>query len=269
MRSMYQRALGAIGLLAITSGSVLAGGGNAPGGTITSGDASYSFTRLDSNGRGNWEPGGDVAGDQLFQSWWWFRADDQTSESRFGGGRPDTSDYSGDTATFTGFEESANLEYELKWKISGLTNTLESVVRVTNTTDDPGVLNIFHYGDIDLNGNQNDTATVDDDGNIFVSDAGTPGVRIRYTGVQADAFQLALRDDLLDELNDDEITNLDNTNDLTIPGDYTAGFQWRDIVLGAGETEEFRIGFTVIPAPGAAAMLGLAGLGAMRRRRSS
>ncbi len=274
MREKNVRALSAIGVLVLAGTTVLAGGNGGDPGSITDGDSSYTFLGFDSNGQANWQPGGgDVSGNQLFQSWWWYRADDQNSETAFGQGFPDNTVYSGDTATFSGNENDApdpiGLVWDMTWTVStGILPALNSTISVTNTTNDPIVLNIFHYGDIDLNGSGSDTATVNDNGDVIVvSDSGTPGATIQYAGDNPDAFQVDVQDDLLELLNDDEITNLTNVNNVTVPADFTAGFQWIDVVLLPGESEEFSIGFVIVPAPGATAILGLAGLGAFRRRR--
>ncbi|GAB4554313.1 MAG: hypothetical protein Tsb0013_16920 [Phycisphaerales bacterium] len=277
MRAINVRALGAMGLLAFVGAPALAGGGGGVPGTITDGTSSYTFLGFDSNGRAAWNPGGDVSGNQLFQSWWYYRADNQSREYSFGQGFPNTTQYVGPTATFTGDESDApvaagdaqaGLTWTMTWTVtSGVINTLQSTISVTNTTDDPIVLNMFHYGDIDLNGNLGDSAIVEDDGTIVISDAGTPGVTIEYTGSSPDAYQIEVQDDLLEALNDNAPTDLTNVNNVMTPSDFSAGFQWVDVVLQPGETEEFSIGFAVIPSPGAGALLGLAGLGALRRRR--
>lgn len=272
MREKITHTLGAVCLAAV-AGTAYAGGNGGTPGTITSGDASYTFLGFDSNGSANWTPGGALSGNQLFQSWWWFRADNQSQEYSVGNGLPDVTVYAGDTATFTGTESDrgdsgqVGLDYTMVWSIDGATDSLRSTLTVTNTTDDPITLNIFNYADIDLNGAQGDSATVDANGNIFVEDSATPGAFIRYSGDGPDQYQVEPRADLLNSLNDNGITTLNGENNVTSPGDFTAAFQWEQFVLPAGEAEDFVIGFTVVPAPGAAGLMGLAGVMVMRRRR--
>ena len=278
MRAKNVRALGAAVVL-VFAGTTLAGGTGSGGpGTVTDGPSSYTYFGAGTNGRAVWVPGGLVSGSQLFESWWFYRASNQSREYSFAQGVPNTTNYTGNVATFTGDESDANvadgdeqagLTWTMTWTVtSGDIAQLQSTLSVTNTTDEPITLNMFHYGDVDLNGNLSDSAFVNGNGDIIIQDTGSPGVSIAYAAQNASSFQIEVQDDLLELLNDDGITNLDNQNNVTDPADFSAGFQWVDVILQPGETEDFVIGFSIIPAPGAAALFGLAGLSGVRRRRS-
>lgn len=275
MKSMIVRALGAVGLIVLAGTPALAGGGGSGQGQITDGDSTYTFLGF-ADGAARWEPGEPVTGNQLFQSWWWYRVDApaaQGHETSFGNGQPDNRTFTGNTATFSGTEENVlgpgaggDLLYEITWTVNG--SRLDSTLTVTNTTNQPLTMSLFHYGDVDVNGAPDDVADVDDDFNVFISDVSTPNVFVQYSGSDPDLYMVSPRGPLIDSLNDDSTTTFNNTNEVMSPSDVTAGFQWIDVIIPAGETENFEIGFNVIPTPGAAGLLALASLGAMRRRRA-
>ncbi|MEM1424579.1 MAG: PEP-CTERM sorting domain-containing protein [Planctomycetota bacterium] len=284
MRHHTAPAFCASALLACT-GTALAGGtGGGQPGTIVDGESSYTYFGSGTNGRAAWIPGGDVTGSQLFESWWYYRANGvepdgvtQTREYAFAQGVPNSTVYDGNTATFSGDESDANvqqgddaaqLSWVMTWAIEdGMFDTLSSTMTVTNEGNETLALEMFHYGDINLNGNATDSAIVDDDATIVIGDALTPGVTINYAANGADAFQIEVRDNLLQLLNDASATEFADENNVTSPADLTGGFQWSGIELLPGESRTFSVGFTVVPAPGAGMLLGLAAIGATRRRR--
>jgi len=273
MRESMLRALCAGGLtvLATSAPTALAGGSGGAGEvTITDGDASYTFRNSGTDGRADWIPGGPLTTSQTFESWWWFRVDEPDATGRefaLGNGRPDNADVAGNSVTFSGTEEDAGLDYAITWTVDGTTNRLLTDVTVTNITDEPLTLNLFQYSDIDFDGSASDSVDVDGTDTIDVTNAGTPGLVIRYRGFGADAFQVGSPSAINGLLDDADVDDLDNSGAGLSFTNIAAAFQWSDVVVPAGEDETFRVGFVVIPSPGPAAALALAGVGAIGRRR--
>jgi hypothetical protein len=250
-------------LLAPVAPLALAGG---PGpGTASDGAASYAFDFDEFiDGEADWTPNAFVGEDQLFQSWWWYRVDGETSETSFADGLPGFIEYFGDTASFQGTEPNG-LGYLMTWVVDDEAGTLTSTVRVTNTGDDPVVVNLFHYADLDLAGTiGSDEAVQTGPTSMNVFD---DGVEVEYTGEGADLWMAGNFPSVRDLLTDNAADDLDNTGLAFGPGDFSGAFQWQNRTIGAGQTLSFSATLDAIPSPGGGALFAAVGLGALRRRR--
>jgi hypothetical protein len=88
-----------------------------------------------------------------------------------------------------------------------------------------------------------------------------------FQGVGANAYQAQAFSGLQTSLTNATITNLNNTGLPFGPGDFTGAFQWNNVVAAGGTLTVTSIFTAYVPAPGALALLGLAGLVGSRRRR--
>ncbi len=215
----------------------------------------------------------------MFQDWWWFRASGDTREYAFANGSvPGGPACSGVVVGNTlGTLEDGGYAFEVTNATAGYSftsNQLWNIVEsaegvylvsgntVRNTGTSPLSVSLFHYADVDLNGTSGDDAFSFAGDRFTVSDGVFSLIVLSetYDAYQADVFA-TLRDVLSDAV----------TSDLTnavvgSPGDFTGAFQW-NAVLNPGQAVKVMALMELVPAPGSAAILAMAGLFAARRRR--
>ncbi|MBL8745808.1 MAG: PEP-CTERM sorting domain-containing protein [Phycisphaerae bacterium] len=274
----------AFGTLAILA---LAGTANAQ--TISNGNAQYVFnaghvpTTSTAIGGGSANLNtNNASNDQLFENWWWYRVDGvDTREYRYstaaGTGSPGSAfAAAGDTATatfnFTNFR--SELRYVIVDTDGAGTNEARLMMtnKITNTSAAARTINIFNYADYDPAGSFSHPYSYDAGQSALVATSGT--VTCYHKGFGASAYQAApyttvsgtaVRGYVADTL----INNLNNTV-TGAPADYTGAFQWT-FTLQPGEMYEIlsvlSINTPPVPTPGAFALVGLAGLAGIRRRR--
>jgi hypothetical protein len=244
---------------------------------LTAGSATYSFTQptsaTGSGGSANMAVGDGNASDHLFQDQWWWRVNGVSArEFAFFGGAEAGSGTANGSVTYTnvgglGFDAVLNL---------ALTDTgtaqasLTSTLVITNNSGAALDMSLFSYLDFDIGGTAGgDNAVWQDQANniMRISEGANFG---EYQGVGANAFQVTTFATLRGLLADADIDNMNNTGIPFGPGDFTGGFQWNSPVAGGGSLTltTVRTINTAIPAPGALALLGLAGLVGGRRRRA-
>lgn len=281
----------AIGTLAILA---LAGTANAQVITAAGGNATYTFntghipttSTAVGGGSANLDKNGAAAGgDSLFENWWWYRVDGvDTREHRYstaaGTGSPGTVfAAAGDTATAT--FNFTNFRSELRYQITDpdgagtVTAHLAMNNKITNTSSVARTINIYSYADFDANGELTNNYTYNAaEGRFDVSDA-APTVKTAYfKGFGANAYQAApftstVGSPVRGLAADADIDNLNNTV-VGSPGDFTGAFQWT-FTLQPGEMfnilSVMSLNTPPIPTPGALALVGIAGLAGLRRRR--
>lgn len=152
---------------------------------------------------------------------------------------------------------------------SGRADVLE-LIAINNTGQTPLVISFFQYSNFVLStqagpfdfaqivGGQHNTAQ--QQGNAgFLSETVVTPAPTRYSAGDANAL-LAL-------LENNSVDNLDN-NAAFGPGNAAWAYQW-DLVIPVGGTVLISKDKSLIPTPGASALLAVGGLVAMRRRRQS
>lgn len=220
--------------------------------------------------------------DHVFNDWWWYRT--------AGGGAADTREFSMANATSRTLIGSNSVEYGydirsggtgavmltgiLSYTLTGQPNSIANAARVDQrwTLRNPNQfdveLNMFHYVDFDLVGTAGgDSATrTTPNERMFIID-GQKGAD--WWGVGATNYQVTAFATLRGLLTNTVINDFNNTGLPFGPGDFTGGFQWRLHVPAGGIVHilsSYALNDEAIPAPGALALLGLAGLAARRRR---
>lgn len=218
----------------------------------------------------------------LYNQWFWFRVGETGPEQRinslpevgravadtnpFVDPRPDTFNIRyGSLSTFT-----TDIRFSVAGGAngSGASDILESIT-ITNWGSTALSFHFFQYCDFDLNDdivdtsvaiNPNNTAS-QADGNLIVTETVvTPMPSNREVGVYAGTINRL----------DDGATDVLNGNAGPLAGptrlDYTWAFQW-DFILQPGGSFIISKDKNLIPTPTGAALLGLGGLAAARRRR--
>lgn len=255
---------------ALAAGFVLAAAGAASGqGTITNGNADWAFNNSATRGSANFRPDGTT--DHVFQNWWYWRVNGVSTQENNFGWFPSSQVYAGNVATVGGTEFNGRLDWELQITLNDLAPPAQAIVfqtmRLTNTSTVPLDLAIFNYLDADVGGTAGgDSAVLTGADAMTVTDGG--GDFVYFQGVGANRWQAAPFATLRTQLENNSVENLTNAGLPFGPGDWTGAFQW-DIVINPGQSVVLReiIGVNVIPAPGVAGVLGLAGVLALRRRR--
>jgi PEP-CTERM motif len=253
-----------------------------------------SFTLLDGNSRiGLDDRNGittwfvDGGRDNVFLSNLYYRVGDSGPEQNLLGGLgvPAASQAAANALelTFTGPGITAVLSYELRgWADGSGRSRLTRSLAFTNTSDSPLDLHLFDYSDFDIKffqPAQRDQSVATSTGRIITTSADQPYRIVTRVEAAPDHFQIADFFTMYTRF----FVDLDGPTQLTdspgigqpfpVPaGDNAFAFQW-DRLLGAGET--FRIAhvsdFMPIAEPASLALfgLGLAGLGALHRRRKA
>lgn len=235
----------------------------------------------------------------IFTGYWYYRVGTDTRERNFNSAATRTLtgtsrvDYTYTSIFGTGGTAvaglSGGLSYEL-FNISASSACLVTIATITNSGNAPVSLSLFGANDVDLGGNNANgfggdvVSPLDLSGGNrtwIVNDTGatTAGPwSMRYVGFGATGAGVGGFSAINGQMTD---TNVDNfVPDLNAAGlaagDYAEVMQW-DLTIPAGESRTVTLAIaianngetpTVVPTPGAAALLGLGGLAAMRRRRN-
>jgi hypothetical protein len=244
---------------------------------LTAGSATYSFTQppngTGTGGSANMSVGDGNTADHVFQDQWWWRVNGVSARETtlFGGAEAGGGTANG-TVTYNnvgglGFNVVQNLALtDTGTAQASLVNSLV----ITNTSGAALDMSFFSYLDFDIGGSAGTDVGIwqDQANNIMrVTDGANFG---EYQGLGANAFQVTAFATLRGLLADADIDNLNNTGLPFASGDFTGGFQWNVNIAAGGSLTltTIRTINTAIPAPGALALLGLAGLVGGRRRRA-
>ncbi|MEM9177459.1 MAG: PEP-CTERM sorting domain-containing protein [Myxococcota bacterium] len=260
-------------------------------GTVTDGGVTFGYTQNFNTTSGNTvntDFTGAAAGDQLFESWWFFRLQGDGQEFAFG--TPDFEDYTlngGSVGQLDWLDPSgtglfsATLGFEVRE-----TGANEGVVfqnlQITNTGLSDLTIDIFHYTDLDLGGSFGNDEAVQVANpthiELSISDPDTTAPLIAYG---ADHYQVTTWRALLNELTDDGFDDLNDTGAPFAVGsgaDFTGAFQWTR-TIAAGSSTEYMVQFgsdsalqdrtsSLVPEPGSGLLgaLGLMGLASYGRK---
>lgn len=261
-------------------------------GTVSDGSVSFGYPTDFNTSPGNTvntNLTGASPGDQLYESWWFFRVTGDGQETAFA--TPDLEDYTlnGGTTGQLDWSDptglglfSGQLFFEVIETASGQGVVFQNLI-VENTSASVLDIDIFHYTDLDLSGtSRRDDASLvaNPDGiEMMISDSRT-GATAPFLAYNADAYQVSDYANVLNSLTDTGVTNLDNSG-LPFSGrrnDFTTAFQWGRSI-GVGDKASFLTQFgsdsalidpalSQIPEPSPLllASLGLSGLASFRRR---
>lgn len=152
---------------------------------------------------------------------------------------------------------------------SGRADMSETIVITNNSTFLPLTISFFQYADFDLSVGTSDDLnvailganhnTASQTGSVMLNETVVTPAPTRWTATTQLALSLLMEDN--------SVSNLDNVANLNGPADLAWGFQW-DFVIQPGLSVVITKDKSLVPTPGAAALLGLGGLIAARRRRA-
>lgn len=264
MRSTF--ALAAVGLIALPA---FAQPGT--GGTIS--HLNTSFTQGDSPTVGTGAGpnaaltvGGSGNPDHLGASWWWTRTSQNASRELANNNATGPS-WSGRVGQLSFADVPSGTSITRTYLVTGLGDgrgVLEEGATVTNTTATILTVDLFHFLDPTLGGNVGGISAAINGANSSIRM--TSGDWVGFYEGAGQPFQAGAAGNVLTLLTNGVANDFNNTGLPFGPGDFEAGFQWR-FILGPGESASASMTYTIAPAPGAVALLGLAGAIVARRRR--
>ena len=249
------------------------------------GEGEYDALLSDGNSTAGFTTSGQISWivdgvEQLFDQSFYFRRGGDNREYVLGdGGLDNIGSFVTDTNPFRDqapdafgnlYADGSGLEIETIFTLrggnegSGRADLAESIT-IRNTGLESISLSFFQYVDFDLGGDSSDDMGWIVNGNTVRQEDDQFSVAEVVVTPAPDLWSVGNYPDLIDALNDDDIDNLDNN--IHAEGDVAWAFQW-NITLAAGESFIISKDKSIVPAPGALALLGLsAGLVAPRRRR--
>ncbi len=266
-------------------------------GTITNGNATYTFN-AGNTGSADLLLNGAGFTDQFSTNQWAFRLGGSTGQKRLSMGTP-TSTATGGAVGVTSQTYVGNVS-TLNWSQSGVNFTLTSTLIdgavleqgslaqnmfITNTTGQDVTLALFNYMDMDLSrltaagsipggstSFSNDLAVINGSGDVQTITDVALGTQAIWSAPNADAWEIRAFSTLGSAIRSATTYNLANTGSPfggTVGADYTGAFQW-NLTIPAGQSVSVNSNllFTGVPAPGAMALLALAGICGTRRRRA-
>ena len=245
--------------------------------TISDGNASATFSQ---DGQIGWEI---EDTNQLFEQQFFFRRDDDnetpferpvdaTNLDFLGNFTTDTNPFLDNRNDTFGslYADGLGLEIETRFSIrggepgSGRGDLAEQII-LRNTGSQTIGLSFFQFVNFDLGGVAGNDRGELISGNTVQQSDDQFSVSETIVTPGPNAFQISSNDSLSATLNDESVDNLSMQE--VFEGDVAWSFQW-EITLGAGDSFIITKDKSIVPAPGAIAMLAIAGgLMAPRRRR--
>lgn len=266
------------GLFLGVTAMLLAAGASAQVVTIADGNSEADFD-LTSGGQFNWFVDGL---DEIFNQDFYFRAGGMTDElsvtatALVGHQLTDTNffvDPRVDTLFVRHFDAATGLEFDIRYSLSGgspgsRSADLAEQITIRNVGQSATDVSFFQYVDFDLGGDAaGDFGEILNGRVAFQGDA-TAGISVTETVVTPapSFFDMKEFPDIIALFSDGLPTTLSN-DPGPAAGDLSWAFQW-NFTLAPGETFLISKDKLIVPAPGAVALLGLAGLAGVRRRRA-
>ncbi len=143
------------------------------------------------------------------------------------------------------------------------------VFTAASTNTGPTNWSLFNGHDFDVSGTfGSDTYVVNNTSAVeYTATDSVTGFFAKAQGFGASRYQVGSSSTIRGLLTGGGLTNLNNTATFG-PGDGAGAFQWDITGLAPGASTTIYSSFLIAPTPGAASLLGLAGVAALRRRRA-
>jgi len=207
----------------------------------TDGNVTFEYTSFNPV-RANFEV--DNGTDHMFLHWWYFRILGQTWETPLPS--PDSEVYDGNIATLRWTDING-----WGWSVTEVTTitdtgdqegTLRHELTITNNNQAPLTMSVFHYTDLDVDGNLDGDSAADATATslVVIDDS-----LAYHRGLGADAFKVAEFSALLDDLDNLAFTALDNSGTPFGPGDFTGAFEWKPLIIPSDRSATWSVVHTV------------------------
>lgn len=210
------------------------------------------------------------------QAWWWGRVEGQDVRE-FAIFRPDmvvTQPASNHMRAEFNYTVGSPLRLTMDFTVTrgadgtgfpGVSVTLRQSLTVQNTGTTPITLSLFNFNNVQVNGTpSNDLAIQTTATQMTFLDGEIPAYRYIYTAPGASAVQVGSNVRTL--LTNSSINNLVTGVTESGPGNLEVAAQYT-LTIAPGQSQTVQVIGSIVPAPGAAALLALGGLLAARRRR--
>jgi hypothetical protein len=210
------------------------------------------------------------------QAWWWGRVEGQDVRE-FAIFRPDmvvTQPASNHMRAAFNYTVGSPLRLTMDFVVTrgpdgtglpGVSVTLRQSLTVQNTGTTPVTLNLFNFNNVQVNGTpSNDLAIQTAGTQMTFLDGEIPAYRYIYTATGASAVQAGSNIRTL--LTNSSVNNLVTGVAESGPGNLEVAAQYT-LTIAPGQSQTIQVIGSIVPGPGTAALLGLAGLMAARRRR--
>lgn len=269
--------------------------------TINDGNARFSLNSMPTlNTSGGSTPTADLrpnntilttAGDNLFTAWWWVRDGSDTRERCIavaaGQQAAVVKTSTANSVTYSNIQIAttgaiSNIRFAMTFAVLDLDGAGTAACRVAMTLTATNIgtstvtgMTFQNYidpflggadaGDQCLAGNHGVAG-----GNRFMTytDAGFPGSNLTHVGIAANAYTGGSFSLVGSQMGDATVDNFTDNNGALVAGDQSSVMQWNFGDLAAGASVSATAFAVMVPTPGAAALLGLGGLMASRRRRA-
>jgi hypothetical protein len=262
-----------------TAAALTASGAQAAIATLEDGNSRVHFDTINPGNRvgmDSWQVDGT---EMLFNQWFWYRVGSAGPEQRINSltevnAGVFNSNFDPRPDTFTVLYGGVGFEMELSFRLqggsagSGVSDVAEQI-RITNTGSTALPFHFFQYCDFDLLNDIQDDFVQILGGPQNTVQQGDAGYLTTETVVspQPVRFEVNTYANTINRLDDASPDTLNGTAALGPPrADYTWAFEW-EFLLAPGSSYIISKDKNIIPAPGTAALLALAGLGLARRRR--
>jgi hypothetical protein len=243
----------------------------------------------------NFRANGAASTDHLYLNWWWYRVNGASTRELGVRQTTGTAVRTSSAANTVRYDitTTADLSFSLEYILTDLdgaageqANILMNFT-VRNTSANALDVSLFNMADLFLAGQDASdrlrTATVGSNGDrsLLISDSANAAATMMFTGYGASGYGIGTFSGLSAQITD---TGIDNFADINSGSpvepaagvDISAVMQWNLGLLGAGESRTVSSAIAVhtngtaatVPAPASAALLGLGGLLAARRRRA-
>jgi PEP-CTERM motif-containing protein len=194
---------------------------------------------------------------QMSREWFWLRTGNDTQEVSLDTLTLNSSSAVGNqiSVSYSGQDFDVAIDYTLLGGANGSgISRIEEEISFLNTGTSALNLSWFSFSDLDLDGTPLDQQAAGGSGGITQRD----GLVIAnvVNSLAANAFQIAVFDDLVDSFNDAALTNLDNSGSPSGPADLQFAFQHNFVIPVDGTTSFSQIkDVSAVPEPGSLSLL--------------
>jgi hypothetical protein len=228
---------------------------------FTQGDAPTAITSA--GPLADFRIGGAGNPNHLFQTWWWFRVQGDNREIPLT--NASNPSWSGSTGSLEYNALQATHGSMIQtYRVVGFGSggALLEGLTIINTTSQTLRWDVFHYLDADMGGSASGDSAMQIGANHMQIADGMWSATYEGSG----RYQVGGFPAIRNLLTNTQIDNLDGTGLPFGPGDFSGAWQWT-VTLAPGQATTITTSVTIVPTPGAGALLAMGGLLAMRRRR--